>query len=185
MKKIIIILLVVLFSFQTNAALKIDITGGHNEPMPIAIAEFTGIKESEDVRKIIVDNLENSGLFRIINKDAYIQKIQNVQETPRFLDWQALNAQALLFANLEQMEDGRYALIEIKTGVNKVPEAEKSLLKFRDVIRKHNEEVLKNPEHPRAIYREPSALIVICATAPFGYTTDSGVKVVPVGCLKD
>ena len=84
-----------------------------------------------------------------------------------------------------QMEDGRYALIEIKTGVNKVKEAEQSLLKFRDVIRKHNEEALKNPEHPRAIYREPSALIVICATAPVGYTTDNGVKVVPVGCLKD
>lgn len=84
-----------------------------------------------------------------------------------------------------QMEDGRYALIEIKTGVNKIPEAEKSLLRFRDVIRKHNEEALKNPEHPRAIYREPSALIVICATAPMGYTTDNGVKVVPVGCLKD
>lgn len=84
-----------------------------------------------------------------------------------------------------QMEDGRYALIEIKTGANKIPEAEKSLLKFKDVIEKHNEEALKNPERPRAIYREPSALIIICATAPMGYTTDAGVKVVPVGCLKD
>ena len=84
-----------------------------------------------------------------------------------------------------QMEDGRYALIEIKTGANKIPEAEKSLLKFKDVIRKHNEEAKRNPEHPRATYREPSALIVICANAPVGYTTDNGVKIVPVGCLKD
>jgi predicted AAA+ superfamily ATPase len=84
-----------------------------------------------------------------------------------------------------QMEDGRYALIEIKTGVNKIPEAEKTLLKFRDVIRKYNEEAKKNPEHPRAIYREPSALIVICATAQIAYTTDNGVKIVPVGCLRD
>ena len=84
-----------------------------------------------------------------------------------------------------QMEDGRYALIEIKTGVNKIPEAEKSLLKFQDVIKNHNEESLNNPEHPRAVYREPSALIVICATAPIGYTTDAGVKIVPIGCLKD
>lgn len=37
-----------------------------------------------------------------------------------------------------QMEDGRYALIEIETGANKISEAEKSLLKFNDVIRKHN-----------------------------------------------
>ncbi len=84
-----------------------------------------------------------------------------------------------------QMADGRYALIEIKLGAYKIPEAEKALLKFRDIIKKHNEEALKNPEHPRAVYREPSALIVICATAPIGYTMDSGVKIVPVGCLKD
>lgn len=84
-----------------------------------------------------------------------------------------------------QMEDGRYALIEIKTGANKIPEAEKSLLRFRDVIRTHNDEATKNPEHPRAVYREPSALIVICATAPMGYTTDNGVKIIPIGCLKD
>ena len=37
-----------------------------------------------------------------------------------------------------QMPDGRYALIEIKIGVNKIPEAEKSLLKFKDVIQKYN-----------------------------------------------
>ena len=49
----------------------------------------------------------------------------------------------------------------------------------------HNARALNNLEHPRAIYREPSALIVICATAPMGYTTDTGVKVVQIGCLKD
>lgn len=84
-----------------------------------------------------------------------------------------------------QMDDGRYALIEIKVGANKISEAEKGLIKFRDVIRKHNEEALKNPEHPKPVYREPSALIVICGTAPMSYTTDNGVKVVPIGCLKD
>lgn len=84
-----------------------------------------------------------------------------------------------------QMADGRYALIEIKVGANKIPEAENVLLKFKDVIQKHNEDALKNPEHPKAVYREPSALIVICANAPMGYTTDKGVKVVPVGCLRD
>ncbi len=84
-----------------------------------------------------------------------------------------------------QMDDGRYALIEIKTGANKIPEAEKGLLKFRDVIKKHNEEALENKKHPRPVYREPDALIIICATAPMAYTTDNGVKVVPIGCLKD
>ncbi len=84
-----------------------------------------------------------------------------------------------------QTEDGRYALIEIKTGANKIPEAENSLLRFSGVIRDYNEKALQNPDHPRAIYREPSALIVICATVPMGYTTENGVRIVPVGCLKD
>ena len=84
-----------------------------------------------------------------------------------------------------QINDGRYALIEIKVGANKIPEAEKSLLKFNEVIRKHNEQALKNSEHPKAMYREPSALIIICATATMGYTTDNGVKIIPIGCLRD
>lgn len=84
-----------------------------------------------------------------------------------------------------QMADGRYALIEIKTGVNKIPEAEKMLLKFSDLIKKHNDIALNNPEHPKAMYREPATLIVICATAPVAYTTENGVKIVPVGCLRD
>jgi len=84
-----------------------------------------------------------------------------------------------------QMDDGRYALIEIKTGTNKIPEAEKNLLKFKDVIRKHNRDALKDPVHPGVTYREPSELIVICATASIAYTTGAGVRVLPIGCLKD
>jgi predicted AAA+ superfamily ATPase len=84
-----------------------------------------------------------------------------------------------------QLSDGRYALIEIKVGANQIPDAEKSLLKFHEVIRKHNEEALSNPNHPRAVYREPEALIIICATAPLAYTTSNGVKVIPISCLKD
>lgn len=84
-----------------------------------------------------------------------------------------------------QMEDGRYALIEIKVGAGKIAEAEESLLKFNAVIKAHNEESLRNKQHSKPTYREPSALIVICANAPMAYTTDKGVKVVPFCCLRD
>ena len=84
-----------------------------------------------------------------------------------------------------QMADGRYALIEVKVGVNKIPEAEKSLLRFKEVIRRYNDTALQNEKHPRDVYREPSALIIICANANMAYTTDSGVKIVPIGCLRD
>ena len=84
-----------------------------------------------------------------------------------------------------QLEDGRYALIEIKVGANRIAEGEKSLLKFTQLIKKYNEASLSNPIHPRVLYREPDVLIIICATAPMAYTTKSGVKVIPVGCLRD
>ena len=84
-----------------------------------------------------------------------------------------------------QMPDGRYALIEIKTGMNAVPAAEESLLKFLDVIREHNIEAQQNKRHPGVLYREPSRLMIICGNAPMAYTTENGVKIIPAGCLKD
>ena len=84
-----------------------------------------------------------------------------------------------------QMADGRYALIEIKMGANAIPSAEKGLLKFYNLIKEHNRKAEENISHPKPIYREPSLLIIICANAPIAYTTENGVHVVPVGCLKD
>lgn len=84
-----------------------------------------------------------------------------------------------------QLNDGRYALIEIKTGMNAIAAAEKGLLKFTQLIDAHNAEVLANKEHPGVIYRKPSLLIIICANAPIAYTTENGVKIIPAGCLRD
>ena len=84
-----------------------------------------------------------------------------------------------------QLSDGRYALIEIKTGTNAVSQAEANLLKFKQLIKNHNDEVTLNKEHPGVTYREPSLLIIICANAKMAYTTNNGVKVIPIGCLKD
>ena len=84
-----------------------------------------------------------------------------------------------------QLRDGRYALIEIKTGAGAIPIAEKNLLKFKDVIKKHNEAALADKDHPGVLYREPDLLIIICANAPMAYTTENGIKVIPVGCLRN
>lgn len=78
-----------------------------------------------------------------------------------------------------QLSDGKYALVEIKTGTSKIIEAENNLLKMKKLIEEYN---IKHPEVP---YRVPSALIVISGTADMAYTTKNGVKIVPIGCLKD
>ncbi len=84
-----------------------------------------------------------------------------------------------------QLSDGRYALIEIKVGVNSVPSAEKNLIKFSELINKHNKKAKENTKHPGVEYREPDLLIVICANAPMSYITENGVIVLPVGCIRD
>lgn len=84
-----------------------------------------------------------------------------------------------------QLADGRYALIEIKLGAGAIPAAEKSLLKFDELISRHNEAATASSVHPGVLYRRPDVLVIICATAPFAYVTESGVVVVPVGCLRD
>ncbi len=84
-----------------------------------------------------------------------------------------------------QLPDGKYALIEIKIGANKIPQAEQSLLKIKNLIQEYNKNALKDKNHPQPTYKEPSALIIICATASIAYTTDNNVKIVPIGCLRD
>ena len=59
------------------------------------------------------------------------------------------------------------------------------MLKFKELIKKHNDKVLSDKEHPGVKYREPSLMMVICAKAAMSFTTNNGVKVIPIGCLKD
>lgn len=53
-----------------------------------------------------------------------------------------------------QLPDGRYALIEIKTGLNQVATAEKNLLKFDELIDSHNASAKLDSEHPDAAHRD-------------------------------
>lgn len=84
-----------------------------------------------------------------------------------------------------QLPDGRYALIEIKTGFNQIAAAEKNLMKFDELIDAHNTSAKLDDDHPGVEYRKPSLKLIICATADTAITLDSGVKIIPVGCLKD
>lgn len=114
----------------------------------------------------------------LIIRDLLVYAQINGASVKHYRDDTGLEADAVF-----QLRDGRYALIEIKTGTKSIPSAESNLLKFHTLIREHNEKALKDPEHPGTIYREPDLLIIICANAPMSYTTANGVKVIPAGCL--
>ncbi|MCH7943661.1 MAG: Tol-Pal system protein TolB [Proteobacteria bacterium] len=93
------------------AELKIDITRGNVEPMPIAITRLVGEGGMEqlgrDIARVVSANLERSGLFLPINPKAFIQKPESMKKRPRFGEWRQINAEALVNGTIEFDPDGR------------------------------------------------------------------------------
>src|SRR5262249_16468029 len=88
-----------------RAVVRLDVTQGNVQPMPIALPEFVPGAPAEanltrDITNIIAANLQRSGLFAPINPAAYIEKISNTDAVPRFPDWRAINAQALVVGRI-------------------------------------------------------------------------------------
>ncbi len=76
------------------------------------------------------------------------------------------------------LDDGRFALIEFKLGSREIEEGAKHLLQLQELIRKYNEKEKQVP------LREPDLLMVITG-GEMAYTREDGVKVVPIGALRD
>lgn len=91
-----------------RAQLEIDITQGVVEPMPIAITDFVSSDaRGAEIAAVIAADLQRSGLFKPIEKSAFIEKISNPDNAPRFNDWTVINAQALVTGRVTQEADGR------------------------------------------------------------------------------
>ena len=95
-----------------DAVLKLDVTQGNVQPMPIALPDFAGSSQQDsdvarNVTGIITNNLRRSGLFAPIDPAAYIEKISNPDVAPKFPDWRAINAQALVTGRVTRQGDGR------------------------------------------------------------------------------
>ncbi|SBV97003.1 Protein TolB [uncultured Alphaproteobacteria bacterium] len=101
-----------LLAQPARAELRIDITRGNVDPIPIAIPAFGGdddraAKFGADLAGVLQADLERSGLFRGIDSRAFIQSFPSMQVQPRFPDWQAINAQALVQGRAATTPDGR------------------------------------------------------------------------------
>ncbi len=89
-----------------QADLRVDITRGQVEPMPVAVSDlFGGSEEAANLGKkisqVVARNLERSGLFRPIDQGAYIQGPEAMLSGPRFADWRQINAQALVTGRVQ------------------------------------------------------------------------------------
>jgi TolB protein len=96
---------------SARAAVRVDITQGNVQPLPIALPDFIGgsAPDSEMARNVtgvITNNLRKSGLFAPIDPAAFIERITNPGNVPRFPDWRQINAQALVTGGLTRQSDG-------------------------------------------------------------------------------
>lgn len=109
-----LILTALIFTPATaRAELTIDINQGIMEPMPIAVSPFSvsdsaasdvAMKMPEVIRK----NLNGSGLFKIINQQAYVQNANSIQSNGvDFGTWRAINSQGLVTGHVTRQNNGQ------------------------------------------------------------------------------
>lgn len=84
-----------------SGPLRVDITQGVIEPMPIAIPDF--VAESSNatelaakLARVVSANLVGTGLFREVPKDAFISPFNDFAAPVSYPDWKAINVQALV-----------------------------------------------------------------------------------------
>jgi TolB protein len=91
-----------------RAVVRLDVTQGNIQPMPIAVPDFASVATQDpaagrNISAIISSNLQRSGFFAPIDPAAFLEK-PTVDAMPRFADWRAINAQALALGRITQSE---------------------------------------------------------------------------------
>ncbi len=97
---------------QAEAQVRLDITRGRVEPMPIAVTVFPGASPEvqqlgRDISQVITADLERSGLFRPLDPKGFLQDLTSLDVQPRFQDWRTLAAQALVQGAVEPLPNGQ------------------------------------------------------------------------------
>ncbi|MAK63405.1 MAG: Tol-Pal system beta propeller repeat protein TolB [Maricaulis sp.] len=92
--------------------LRVDVTRGNLDPLPVALPDFVGTSEEAlsrgaDITRVVTNDLASSGLFAPIDQDAYIEDIENIDLRPRFSDWRVIGSSALLVGSVSIQDDGR------------------------------------------------------------------------------
>lgn len=84
-----------------DGPLRIDITEGVIEPMPIAVPQFiaenaAAAELAANISAVVAADLEGTGLFRTIPSNAFISTVTSFDAPVTYADWKAINAQALI-----------------------------------------------------------------------------------------
>ena len=83
-------------TMPARAQLTIDMTRPSFEPVPIAIVDFKGDAVGAQMAGVIRNDLQNSGLFRVIPPGSYIQQNVDATSPPQFPSWRQVGAAGLV-----------------------------------------------------------------------------------------
>lgn len=97
---------------ERSGPLRIEITEGVIEPVPIAVAPFLAenAAASDFARRItdvVAADLIGTGLFRNIPESAYISRVSGFDAPVAYADWRAINAEALVVGAVTLSSDNR------------------------------------------------------------------------------
>ena len=98
-----------------SGPLRIEITEGVIEPLPIAIPELVAedpqaAELAPRIAQVIADDLTNTGLFRRIPSEAFISPVTSFAAPVAYRDWKAIGAQALVTGSVATRDDGSLAV---------------------------------------------------------------------------
>ena len=106
----------------------------------------------------------------LVIRDLRIYSSEHGGRVSYYHDRYGLEADAVL-----HLEDGRYALIEVKLGQSEIEDGARHLCEIERLIAEHNKDEKQVP------LRLPDLKIVITGTK-YGYVRPDGVYVIPIGC---
>lgn len=95
-----------------DGPLKIRLTDGVIEPLPIAVPDFVAENAAaadmaRQIADVVASDLAGTGLFREIPPDAFISQITSFESPVQYADWKAINATGLISGAVSVGGDGR------------------------------------------------------------------------------
>lgn len=130
-----------LVSAQTRVYIDIDQAGGYL--LPVALPQFLGAEGepelSQQLRTVLREDLEVSGLFRVIDPATYIDAVPQALDTLRYQNWSAVGALGVIAGSVRRLPVDSQVTIE---------------LVLHDVVQQRPRFVGKKYRAPRERYRE-------------------------------
>jgi TolB protein len=98
------------YAAPASAQLRVDVTQGNIQPLPIAIPDFIGDPSGAQIAGVVRADLDRSGLFKVLDPKSFVDQVKDINTIPNFGNWRVINAQALVTGQVQHQPDGRLRL---------------------------------------------------------------------------